>query len=125
MRVWSSQRHAVFAAIWKASEPITPAQIAAITGMKANGVQQHLSKLIDAEAITKVAYGRYQVENKAPLSAVDLQHKTFKQPSERVLERERRDDERWFEEIWLRQERRTKRVQEAERRAAERRAAPK
>lgn len=56
----SSERGAVLAAIAEASEPITPTDIAADTGMKAANVKKLLAKLVKEGAIEKASHGHYR-----------------------------------------------------------------
>jgi Mn-dependent DtxR family transcriptional regulator len=56
----SSERSAIRTAVREASEPITPTDIAAETGMKAVNVKKLVAKLVKEGAIEKATYGKYK-----------------------------------------------------------------
>jgi hypothetical protein len=62
----SAERNAILAALGDATEPLSPSEIADVTGMKAGNVRKLLLGMVKAGEVTKVERGRYSLTGAKP-----------------------------------------------------------
>ncbi len=58
----TDERSTILAAMREAGEPMSPADISGVTGMPSLNVRQLLFKMVKADEVKKVGYGRYTVD---------------------------------------------------------------